>query len=69
MSDKLTVFPGGGKPDAMKQAVRELKSALPEFIQYQLLIAEITKAKYDALLKQGFTPEQALELSKNPLNT
>lgn len=42
--------------------LRAMKSEIHEFNQ---LMAAITKKKYDALVDQGFTPEQALELCKN----
>lgn len=31
-------------------------------------IAKMTKVKYDELIKQGFNPDQALELCKNLLS-
>lgn len=42
---------------AMKQEIHELSQ----------LMAGITKKKFDALVAQGFTPEQALELCKSSL--
>lgn len=37
-----------------------IEQAIKEFN----LIARLTKAKYDALVAEGFTPEQAIELCK-----
>ncbi len=69
MDRNLTMLPGGGKPNEMKEAIKQLRSAMPDLIEHMKLMAELTKAKYDTLIEQGFTPEQAIELSKNPLNT
>lgn len=38
---------------------------LPQYILTCAYIAKITKIKYDALTKEGFTPEQALFLCKD----
>lgn len=69
LDNKLTMLPGGGKPNELKEAIKQLRSTMPELIEHMKLMAELTKAKYDALIEQGFLPEQAIELSKNPLNT
>lgn len=69
LDKKLTMLTGGGKPNELKEAIKQLRSTMPELIEHMKLIAELSRAKYDALIEQEFTPEQALELSKNPLNT
>ncbi|MEQ9130773.1 MAG: hypothetical protein RLO11_00100 [Salinisphaeraceae bacterium] len=61
---RFTVFPGQGKPDATADLIRHLKATRATQIELQGFIAEIIRAKYDALLEQGFTEAQALELSK-----
>lgn len=68
MDKKLTMIQGGNTPNEMKEAVRQLKSVMPDMIEHLILMAELTKVKYDALVQQGFTEAQALELSKSPLN-
>ena len=60
---------GGGKPNELKEAIKIMKEEMSELIEHTKLMAQLTKVKYDALVEQGFTPEQAIELSKNPLNT
>lgn len=44
--------------------IRELQGQLPVIIATQQILAEVTRAKYDALLTQGFTASQALDLCK-----
>lgn len=34
-------------------------------MEYQRLVAHLQRARYEELLKVGFTAQQALELSKN----
>lgn len=49
---------------AIAQAVKELKENMPAMLEHIILTARLTKAKYDALIKEGFTKEQAIELCK-----
>ena len=63
--DDLTTMTGGGKPDELKNAIRTLRGNMPEFIEHAQLVAQIQRAKFLALLKEGFTPEQALLLCRD----
>lgn len=67
--DNLRLLHGSNEPNVMREGNKLLKEAMPEFREYLTMIAELTKIKYDALVKEGFLPEQALELAKNPLST
>lgn len=60
----LKMIPGGGKVDEYKNLIKTVHEQLPDAIEHLRLIAKMTKAKYDALLKEGFSEEEALELSK-----
>lgn len=44
--------------------VKNMKDNILAHIEYQQLDARVKKAKYDALVKEGFTSEQALTLVK-----
>ncbi len=50
--------------DERKKILADLKQNLPIIIESFALTAQITKAKYDAFVLQGFTEEQALNLCK-----
>jgi hypothetical protein len=63
-SAKLIAINGGGKPDEMAEAGRRLRANVPRLIENYGLFAQLTRAKYDALVAHGFTEQQALELSK-----
>jgi hypothetical protein len=40
----------------------------PEVVEYMRGVAKLSKVKYDELIKQGFSEDQALELCKNLLS-
>jgi len=52
------------KPDPVLVAVAKMRAEMPAMLENMKMMAELTKAKYDALKANGFTDEQALELSK-----
>jgi hypothetical protein len=60
----LLAFDGGGKNDALAQAIRDLQSNITMLCEHQTLMAKVVRAKYDALIKAGFSDAQALELCK-----
>jgi len=49
-----------------KEAMEKLRRALPQLIELEIIRAKVAKAKYDALINEGFTAEQALEMCKQP---
>lgn len=52
------------KDDITVNAGAALRASLLLFKENAALLAEYRKIDYDAYIKQGFTPEQALELCK-----
>ncbi len=50
--------------NVLKGEVERMKRELPELIAYPQTRAQLTKAYHDALVQQGFSAEQALELCK-----
>ena len=63
MTDKIQIVDFDNK-SKMGAAIEGLRRELPEIIRNIEIIAEIRKASYDAHIKKGFTPEQALDLCK-----
>lgn len=66
MSDgpKVVEFPG---KDDLKGALESMRRDMGSFLEFIVLTAELRKASYDACIAQGFKPEEALELCKNPM--
>jgi hypothetical protein len=60
----LKQFPGGNEPNATKEAIRNMKEQLPAMSEYYKIVAKMTRLKFDALLVEGFSPEEALKLCK-----
>lgn len=58
----VTSIAGGAAPDKARDELRKLKASLETIMEQQALLAQITRSKYNALVEQGFTPAQALEL-------
>ena len=65
MKDNLIVLDGGKTLGEMRESIESLKDMIPYMKEHYILMAELTRVRYEALLKEGFTPEQALELSKD----
>lgn len=53
--------------DKLRANMEQMKRELPVYIEYTMLVAEIRRASFDAHMAQGFTPQQALELCKEPM--
>jgi hypothetical protein len=51
-------------PHVMYAPLKKLTEDLPFLIEYSILNARLHKAKYDALIEEGFDKIQALELAK-----
>lgn len=50
--------------DELVLALRAMREKLPMMIEHQQLEAQITRAKFNALVKEGFTESQAIELCR-----
>lgn len=60
----LRAIDGNGVQDKARDELRKLQANMQIILEAQQCVAAITRAKYDALTTQGFTPSQALELCK-----
>lgn len=50
--------------DKARLALAELRDSLPIQIEYVVMTAQLTRAKFNALRKEGFTEAQAIELCR-----
>lgn len=48
-----------------EKVLSDMSKNLSTFIEYQAYKAKLVKEYYDALIEEGFTKEQALELCKS----
>lgn len=46
------------------QAVKNLRDTLPAMLEWQALQARLQRARFEALVREGFTADQALYLVK-----
>lgn len=49
----------------LAQSIKTIRDEMPLQIELQQVLAKLAKAKFDALVREGFTPEQALSLCKS----
>jgi hypothetical protein len=53
-----------GAKNAFQVAVDDLRERMPFMLEHAALVAKIRRASYRALIAEGFTEAQALELCK-----
>ena len=53
-----------GDKDKLQAAVEQLKRGLPVMLEYQIHLAKSIRARHQALLSEGFTDAQAIEIVK-----
>jgi hypothetical protein len=68
MTDKkpnnLTLLPGAGENDPGAELVRRADKEMKHYAKLADIEAQRKRIFYDALIENGFTPEQALALIK-----
>lgn len=64
MSADLKSIDGGGVKDKARDDLRKLQATIQIVLEAQRAVAQVTRAKYLALIEQGFTAAEALELCK-----
>lgn len=64
MTDKVVSLKGGTPTLTPEQELARLTELLPGLINYGLIRAKLQRSAYLALVKEGFTEAQALELCK-----
>lgn len=63
---KVISLKGGKSKDSeFQQALRAMREGFQEQIEYFAVLSSLHKAKFDACKREGFSDQQALELSKN----
>lgn len=63
MSDVPTAVPNV-EADKIRAEIERMRRTLPYMLEFYVLDAKCRRARYDALIAEGFDPQQALELTK-----
>lgn len=66
MEDKPNVVHMKAK-DEVQASLEMMRRELPKLIEHAALVAQVKRAYFIALVKEGFTEVQALELCKHPV--
>lgn len=64
MKNKIKLITGNGNKNDFREAIRMMKEQMHDQLEFYKLTAKLHRAKYLALIDEGFTPAEALELSK-----
>jgi len=60
----MNVIDGDFGKEGFEAQMAQMLRVLPEIIAYQSIIAKIQKSRYEALIEEGMTEQQAIELCK-----
>lgn len=61
----LQMLPGAGQADKLADLVKHFRRTMALQIEIEQIQAKLTRAKFTALMEEGFTEAQALELCRN----
>lgn len=64
MADDTNIKAVDFTPDEATKRLEELKRSIPEMVASNREIAKVARSKFLALVEQGFTQDQALELCR-----
>lgn len=54
-----------GNLSKLRESLADMREQMPVLLEYVVLTAQLTKAKYNALRMEGFTEKQAIELCRS----
>ena len=66
MTDKPSVVPIGAKDDLLA-SLEALKRTLPHMVEHAAIVAAVKRSYFDALVKEGFSEAQALEIIQSEM--
>jgi hypothetical protein len=61
------VTPLDTKPDDLKAIIERLKRTIDDQLELESLVAKLSRAKFLALVKEGFSEDQALKIIIGPV--
>jgi AmiR/NasT family two-component response regulator len=65
--DKIVSIDGGGQNNPSSEAMRDMIKNIDLYVEFMGTIAKMQRAKYIALIKEGFNEEEAFELCKTTM--
>lgn len=52
-------------PSKLRESLADMREQMPALLEYVVMTAQLTRARYNALRKEGFTEKQAIELCRS----
>ena len=62
--NNIHILEGGNAPNKIKDQIKIMQSNMDDLLEYVRMVAELQRAKFNALLKEDFNRQEALELTK-----